>query len=78
MDLSTTYCPYDSEILTLEIGPEGLFVIVCFACHAAWELHGSFIGRRQSRETTQSRDSFGTGAVQPSFGRGVGDQPVIV
>jgi hypothetical protein len=45
MNLSLTQCPYDGALLDAELSPGGLLLLVCASCEAAWETHGSYVGR---------------------------------
>lgn len=45
MNLSLTQCPYDGTQLGAEVTPGGFLLLVCDACDAAWETHGSYVGR---------------------------------
>jgi hypothetical protein len=45
VNLSLTQCPYDGALLDAEIGAGGLLLLICAACEAAWETHGSYVGR---------------------------------
>ena len=45
VNLSLTQCPYDSNLLDTETRPGGLLLLICTACDAAWETHGSYVGR---------------------------------
>jgi hypothetical protein len=45
MNLSLTQCPYDGALLDAEIDAGGVLLLICAACEAAWETHGSYVGR---------------------------------
>jgi hypothetical protein len=38
-------CPYDGALLDVEISAAGRLQLVCGACEAVWETHGSYVGR---------------------------------
>lgn len=42
-------CPYDGALLDVEINPGGLLSLVCVCCDAAWETHGSYVGRKPEK-----------------------------
>jgi hypothetical protein len=45
VDLGPMLCPYDGAPLDVEISAAGLLQLVCGACEAVWETHGSHVGR---------------------------------
>lgn len=45
MDLSPTQCPYDGALLDAELSATGRLQLVCCACDAVWETHGSHVAR---------------------------------
>jgi hypothetical protein len=45
VNLSLTQCPYDGALLDAEISSGGLMLLICASCDAAWETHGSYVGR---------------------------------
>ena len=45
MDLRPTQCPYDGALLDAELSAYGRLQLVCCACDAVWETHGSHVAR---------------------------------
>jgi hypothetical protein len=45
VDLRPTQCPYDGALLDAEMTAGRRLLLVCCACDAVWETHGSHVGR---------------------------------